>query len=94
VLRVSIHKSLRDRRARLRIVAVGQDLGGVDVLVVGAVEIELEHDAGRQVELRVEGAGAVAGLDGRGREELVDVAGAGGGSVEALLDAVAFRLDL
>jgi hypothetical protein len=93
-VQVGVHEGLRDGRASLRVVAVGHDLSGVDVLVGAVVEVEGEGDVGRQVELRVERAGAVAGLDRGGGRELVDVGGTGGGSVQALLDAVALVLDL
>jgi hypothetical protein len=40
---------LRDRAAHLRVVAVGEDLSGADVLVGAVVEVEGEVDAGGQV---------------------------------------------
>lgn len=91
---VDVHESLGHRGAGLWVVAVGLDLGGVDVDVLAAVEVELERDVGGQVELRVEGAGAVARLDGLRGRELVHVASAGAWAVQALLDAVALVLDL
>jgi len=77
----------------LRVVAIGQDLLSVDIDVVTAVEIKLQSHAGRQVELRVQRAGTMARLDGGRSAELVDVAGAGRGSSQATLDAIAFILD-
>lgn len=78
----------------LRIIAIHDDCGGVDVHVVGTIEIVLNGDSGRKVELSVEGAGTVAGLDAGRSGELVHVGGAGGRAVQALLDAGAFVLDL
>jgi len=83
-----------DKRAILGVVAHQGDLGGVDVLVQVVVEVDVDGHAGRQVELAVQRAGAVAGLDGVGRRELVHPAGAGGRVVQARLDAVALVLDL
>lgn len=91
---ISVPERLRNHRASLRVIAQVPDLLGVDVLVELAVEVDLDGDAGGQVELRVERAGAVAGSDGRGRRELVHPRRAGAGPVEALLDAVAGALDL
>ena len=90
---IDVHESLRHHGAHLRVVAQPDDLCGVDVHVECAIEVEVENDIGRKVELRVERAGAVAGQDGGGGGELIDIGCAGGGAVEALLDAVADVLD-
>lgn len=47
-----------------------------------------------EVELAVEGAGAVAGLHASGGRELIDPGGTGAGAVEAGLDTVAFIINL
>ncbi len=90
---IDILESLCNDGAMLRIIAHHDDFGGVDVHVVGIIEIILNGDSGRKVELRVERAGTVAGLDAGWSGELVHVGGAGGRAVQALLDAVAFVLD-
>lgn len=75
------------------VVAHHDDLWGIDVLVVCAVQVILDGDIGRKVELRVQSAGAVAGLHAGGGGELPHIRSAGRGAVETLLDAVAFVLD-
>ena len=92
-VKIDITECLRHRRPQLRVVAQRDDFRGVDVHVERAVEVEVEDDVGGEVELRVESAGAVAGEDGGNGGELVHVGRAGGGAVEALLDAVADALD-
>ena len=87
---INILESLRNNGAMLRIIAHHDDLGGVDVHVVAVVEIILHGDSRWKVELRVERAGTVTGLNAGWSRELVDVGGAGGWAVQALLDAVAF----
>ena len=93
-VQICILEGLWDKGAGLRVVAVLGDLSSVDVLVVPIVEVKLHCDASREVELRVESASAVAGLNTGWGGELVDVGGTSGGTVQALLDAVAFGLDL
>lgn len=78
----------------MRVVSVGDNFRRVDIGVVGAVEIELEGHSSREVELRVQRAGAVTGLNGRRSAELPDIRGTGEWAVKAFLDAVAFILDL
>ena len=90
---IDILESLRNNGAMLRIVAHHDDLGSVDVHVVDIIEIILNGDGRWKVELRVERAGAVTGLNAGWSGELVDVGSAGGWAVQALLDAVAFVLD-
>jgi hypothetical protein len=77
----------------LRVVIIGEKLGCIDILVEGAVEIDFDSDIRRKVELRVEGASAVAALDALGSRKLPYVRSTGGWAVKALLDAVAFILD-
>lgn len=91
-IQVGVLKSLRHQSSGLRIVPIGDDFGGIDVLVQAAVGVDLDGDRGWQVELRVERAGAVARLHAGGRRELIHVRGARVGSVEALLDTVALIL--
>jgi len=91
---VDVHEGLRYGAALLGIVPVREDLRPVDVDVVAVVEVKLKRNVGGQVELGVERAGAMAGLDRVDGRELVDVGGAGAGAVQALLDAVAFVLHL
>ena len=78
----------------MRVIAQSFDLRSIDVLVLVTVEIDLDGDCRREIELAVESAGAVSGLHGGKGAELVDPSGAGGGAVETGLDAVAFVLDL
>lgn len=82
------------RCAQLRVVAHHGDLSSVDVLVQRAVQVDLNVDVRWEVELRVQGAGAMAGCDARRGAELVDIGGAGGWAVQACLDAVAVVPDL
>lgn len=77
----------------MRVVAHGNQLRRVYFLVEGAVGVDVDGDSRRKVELRVESASAVAGLDRRRSAELPDIGGAGSRAVKALLDAVAFVLD-
>jgi hypothetical protein len=70
------------------------DLLSIDVLVLVAVEVNLDRDSRREIELAVEGAGAVAGFHGGRGAELVDPGSAGGGAVKAGLDAVALVSDM
>jgi len=94
-IEVHVLESLWDGRAILRVVAHLDELRGVDVLVVdGIVGVDLNGDLGWEVELAVEGASAVARLDGGRGAELVHPGGAGAGAVKAGLDAVALVLDL
>jgi hypothetical protein len=90
---VGILESLGYKAAGLGVVPVGRDLRAVDVLVILAGKIEREGDVRGEIELRVERAGAVAGLHACRSRELVDIRRAGGGAVEALLNAVALVLD-
>ena len=90
-VQVGVLERLGDRSAGLGIVSQLRDLGRVDVLVQGAVQVVVDGDAGREVELRIERAGAVPGLHGRGAGEFVHVGGTGAWAVEALLDAVTGR---
>jgi hypothetical protein len=79
----------------LRVVAIGNELLRIDVLVVdGVVGVDLNGDLAWEVELAVERASAVARFYGDRGRELVDPSGAGRWIVEALLDAVTFVLDL
>jgi hypothetical protein len=77
----------------LRVVVISEKLWGVDVLVEGTVEVDIDGDIRGKVELRVEGAGAVAALDACGSRKLPYVGSTSGWAVQALLDAVAFILD-
>ncbi len=91
---IGILESLRHDSAHLGVIAHSSDLLGIDVDILVAIEIDLDIDVGRKVELAVEGAGAVAGLNGGRGGKLVHPRGAGGGAVEAGLDAVALGADL
>lgn len=92
---IGILEGLRHRRAVLGVIAHLDELGGIDVLVVDIiVGVDLDGHVGREVELAVERARAVAGLHGSRGAELVDPRGAGGGTVQTGLDAVALVLDL
>lgn len=75
------------------VVVITDKLCGIDILVEGAVEIDFDGDIRGKVELRVEGASAVAALDACGSRKLPYVGSTGGWAVQALLDAVAFILD-
>lgn len=76
------------------VVAHLDDLGRIDVLVVLSIaDIDLDGDVGREVELAVEGASAVARFHAGSSAELVDPGGAGGRAIKAGLDAVALVLD-
>ncbi len=52
-VQVDIHKGLNDRRAGLRVISVLHNLGGIDVRVVIAGEVEFEGYVGGEVELGV-----------------------------------------
>lgn len=91
-VQIHILEGLRHESACLGIIAIGRNRRRIDIYVQVAVEVDLDLDLGREVELAVQGAGAVARLNrGRGRE-LVDPSSAGGGPVEAVLDAVTCAL--
>jgi len=77
----------------LRVVAISDKLSGIDILVEGAVEIDVDGDVRGKVELRVEGASAVAARDARGGGKLPDIGSTGGRAVQALLDTVALVLN-
>jgi len=85
---IGIHKRLNDRGAGLGVVA------SVDGGINACIDVVGDGDGGRQIELRVQSASAVALLDGLWGRELVHVSRASAGTVQALLDAVAFVLDL
>ena len=89
-----IFKGLRNSPSSLRVVSETRDLCCVDVLIEPAPEVDIDGDGAGEVELRVQCAGAVARFYGGGSGELVDVVGAGGGSVQARLDAVAGGFNL
>lgn len=91
---VSVFESLGHGLAGMGIVTHRDDCLSLDVLVVGAVEIEFNSDISREVEVRVKGAGSMARFDCVGSGELPDVVCAGCRGVQALLDAVAFVLHL
>jgi len=84
---------LGDRSTSLRIVAEHRDLGRIDVDIFAASQVDLDGDIGWKVELRIQSASSVAGLDRCRGGELVDVRGTGGRAVETLLDAVAYAFD-
>jgi len=91
---VRILESLYHRGAVLRVVAHLDELGRIDVLVIHSIGgIDLDRDVGREVELAVEGASAVARFHAGGSAEFVDPGGAGGRAIKAGLDAVALVLD-
>jgi len=90
---IHVFEGLRHRPASLWVVAIGHDLGTIDVDVEVAGEIVVDCDVGGEVELRVQCASTVAGLDGSRGGKFVDVCSARGRAVQALLDAVAFVLD-
>ena len=90
---VDVLERLWHRRASLRVVAHLEELGSVDVLVEGRVDVDVDRNISGQVELAVERAGAVTALDRSWSAELPDVGGAGRGPVETLLNAVALVLD-
>jgi len=77
----------------LRVVVISENLRGVDILVEGAVEIDIDGDIRGKIELRVEGTSAVAALNACGSRKLPYVGSTSGWAVQALLDAVAFILD-
>jgi len=52
-----------NQRALLRLITISQDLRAIDVEAVGAVEIELDVNAGWKVELAVQRAGTVSRRD-------------------------------
>lgn len=76
------------------VVAVGVNLSSIDIGVVAAREIHLQCHLPGKIEIGVERARTVAGLNGLGRGEFVDVVGTGPEPVQALLDAIAFSPDL
>jgi hypothetical protein len=84
---------LGDRSTSLRIVAELHYLGRIDVDIIAAGKVELNGNIGWKVELRIQSAGSVAGLDRCRGGELVDVRRTGGRAVETLLDTVAFVFD-
>jgi hypothetical protein len=92
-VQIRIFEGLWNRPSSLRIVSETRDLYCVDVLIKGAPEVNIDGDGAGEIKLRVQCAGAVARLYGGGRGELINVAGAGGGSVQACLDAVAGGLN-
>lgn len=77
----------------MRVVVISEKLGGIDILVESAVEIDVDGDIRGKVELRVEGASSLAALDACRGRKLPHVGSTGGRAVQALLDAVAFILD-
>jgi len=85
---VAILERLNNGSTSLRVVA------SVDRSIGAVVDVVGNGDRRWQIELRVQSAGAVAELNGRRGREFVDVVRAGGGAVQALLNAVAFTLDL
>jgi hypothetical protein len=92
-VQLRILESLWHQSTCLRVVAHLSDLSSIDVLVEFAVEVDLNGDSRREIELAVEGAGAVTRCHGGRGAELVDPGGAGGWAVKALLDAVALVFD-
>lgn len=93
-VKVGILECLWHQSSILGVVSHRHDLLCIDVLVQAIVEIDLDSDIARQVELRIQGAGPVARLYGGWSAELVDPGSACGGAIETGLDAVAFVLDL
>jgi hypothetical protein len=81
------------RRTSLRIVAKGNKLGSINVLVERAVGVDLDGNVGWEVELRVQCASTMSSKNGGCGAELPDVGGARGRAIQTLLDAVAFTLD-
>lgn len=88
-VQIRIFEGLRNRPSNLRVGSETHDLCRVDVLIEPAPEVDVDGDGAGEVELRVQCTGAVARFYGGGSGELVDVVGAGGGSVQARLNAVA-----
>ena len=93
-VKVDILEGLWDESTKLGIIAHLGDFSRIDVFVVRVGQINLDGDLAWQVELRVERAGAVAGLDRCRRAEFVDPGRAGSGPVKTSLDAVARVRDL
>lgn len=76
------------------IVAVGNDLLGVDVHIVAAFQIELQRHLRGKVEIGVERTRTVTRLHGLRRREFIDVVRTFTRPVQAFLDTVAFIPDL
>ena len=77
----------------MRIVACCDDLWCIYVHVVATGQVELNIYGRREIEVRVEGAGAMTLCDTLGGGEFPHIVCAGLGAFETLLDAIAFVLD-
>jgi hypothetical protein len=88
---IGVHECFRSKRTGLRIVARLKEL---NIDVIGRVNIVFDSDVGRQVEVGIESASAVAKFDRLHGGELVNVVVTSFGTIETGLDAVAFALDL
>ena len=89
-VQVGVHECMSHRCSHLRIDAIGDHLGSVEVGAVRTIQVVLDVYFGWEVELRVERAGSVAGCDGVGGAKFPYPGCAGGRAVETFLDAVAF----
>jgi len=92
-IEVNVHESLRNGGASLWVVAISQKLWSVDIVVQRAVDIDIDRNVCRKVELGVESAGTVAALNAGGSGKLPDICGTGCGAIQTLLNAVALILN-
>lgn len=94
LVQILIFESLRNQTPLVRVVSVSGDLRRIDVLVIGVVQVKLNGDGSRKVEVGIQRAGPMPGFDALSGGELPDVAGAGRDAIETFLDAVALALHL
>ena len=83
-VQVLVLEALRHRGACLRVVSQRLDFNSIDVFVSGAGEVEGQRNVSWEVELTVQRAGAVAGLNGSWGAELVHPRCTCCGAIEAL----------
>jgi len=93
-IQVDILECLRDRPPNMGIVTLIGDLVCIDVHILVTVQVDFNSYVRREIEVRVEGAGAMTLFDTVGGGEFPYIVCAGFGAFETLSDAIAFVLHL
>lgn len=93
-IKIGIFEGLRNKRSRMRVIAVGDNLSRINVDVIRACQVKLQRHTGGKIEIGVQCACTMTRSDRLRRGEFPDVVRTGASLVQAFLDTVAFRPNL